>query len=95
MTNQEAKKYLKTILEIADSRDCCDVEIDAFYEEAIETGMSALAAIEQFKWERDVAVSQLKELGLCLGQKIDGIYLTYDKYNKLLEYKAMYEDLCR
>jgi len=56
---------------------------------------SASNAIDQIKWERDVAISQLEELGLRLGQKVDGVYLTYDKYNELLEYKYMYEDLCK
>lgn len=50
---------------------------------------------EQYKWERDVAISQLEELGICFGQKIDGVYLTKEQYDKLLEYKHMYEDLCR
>lgn len=49
---------------------------------------------EQYKWERDVAIDQLSELGLSLGQKIEGVYLTKEKYEKLIEYKHMYEDLC-
>lgn len=28
---------------------------------------------EQIKWERDIAISQLEELGLSLGEKIDHI----------------------
>lgn len=27
--------------------------------------------------------------------KVDGIYLSKEEYNTLLEYKNMYEDLCR
>lgn len=50
---------------------------------------------DQIKWERDVAIEQLKELGLSFGQKIDGIYLTQEEYEDLVEYKNMYEDLCR
>lgn len=82
MTHQEARKYLKKILEIADSRDCCDVEIDAFYEEAIKLGISALGAIEQFRWERDVAIGQLRELGLELGLKTDDVQqaINFKKY---------------
>lgn len=49
---------------------------------------------EQYKWERDIAIKQLEELGLSFGQKIDGVYLTREEYDKLLEYKLMYEDLC-
>lgn len=40
---------------------------------------------DQYKWERDVAISQLEELGLSFGQKIDGFYITKENYNKLLE----------
>ena len=31
---------------------------------------------EQYKWERDVAISQLEDLGIGFGQEIDGVYLT-------------------
>lgn len=41
---------------------------------------------DQIKWERDVAIEQLKELGLSFGQKIDGIYLTKEE---LLKYKKV------
>lgn len=51
--------------------------------------------VGQYRWERDVAISQLEELGLGFGQKIDGVYLTKEEYEKLLEYKHMYEDLCK
>ena len=50
--------------------------------------------VEQYKWERDVALAQLKELGVSLGRKIDGVYLSKEEYDKLLEYKYMYRDLC-
>ena len=50
---------------------------------------------DQIKWERDVAIEQLEELGLSLGQKIDGVYLGKEEHDKLLEYKHMYEDLCK
>ena len=50
---------------------------------------------DQYKWERDVAIEQLEKLGLGFGQKIDGVYLTKEEYEKLLEYKYMYEDLCK
>lgn len=50
---------------------------------------------EQYKWERDVAISQLGELGICFGQKIEGVYLAKEEYEKLTEYKHMYEDLCK
>lgn len=40
---------------------------------------------DQIKWERDIAIEQLEELGLSLGQKIDGVYITKEEYNRLLE----------
>jgi hypothetical protein len=49
---------------------------------------------EQYKWERNIAIGQLEELGLSLGQKIEGVYLSNEEHEKLLEYKHMYEDLC-
>ena len=51
--------------------------------------------IEQYKWERDVAIAQLEEIGLSLGQKIEGVYLTKEEYEKLHEYKYMYENLSK
>ena len=50
---------------------------------------------DQIKWERDIALEQLADLGLFLGQKIEGYYITEDEYDKLIEYKHMYEDLCK
>ena len=44
------------------------------------------ALYEQTKWERDIALSQLEKLGLGLGEKIDGVYLTKEEYNNMLEY---------
>lgn len=55
----------------------------------------SIGCLEQFKWERDIAIGQLEELGLGLGRKIDGVYISKEEYNKLLEYKYMYEDLCK
>ena len=49
----------------------------------------------QYRWERNVAIDQLEQLGIGFGQKIDGVYLTKEEYEKLLEYKHMYEDLCK
>ena len=49
----------------------------------------------QTKWERDIALMQLEELGLGLGQIIDGKYLSKEEYEELLEYKHMYKDLCK
>lgn len=40
---------------------------------------------DQIKWERDIALEQLEELGVSLGQKIDGVCMTKEKYDELLE----------
>ena len=48
--------------------------------EAVSKGL-----YDQIKWERDIALEQLEELGISLGQKIDGVYLTKEECNKLLE----------
>ena len=50
---------------------------------------------EQIKWERDIAISQLEELGIAFAEKVDGFYLTKEEYKELFEYRLMYEDLCR
>ena len=68
---------------------------DERYYIALDNAISGLKMLEQRGWERDIATAQLHELGIGLGQKIDGIYLTHDKYKELLEYKLMYEDLCK
>ena len=89
MNNEEAKKILKRDLDIMIKNKCLPDGI-----ESMKIAISALGAIEQYKWERDVAISQLEELGLGLGQKIDGVYLTHDQHNELLEYRYRYESLC-
>lgn len=50
---------------------------------ATEQAFNALICLEQYRFERDVAISQLEELGLSLGQKIDGVYLTKEEMDKL------------
>ena len=62
---------------------------------AVNKAFDALVCVKQFKWERDIALQQLEELGLGFGQKIDGVYMSKEEYEKLLEYKYMYEDLCK
>lgn len=63
--------------------------------EAFQMAINALGAIEQIRWERDFAVAQLEELGLSLGKKVDGVFITKEEHDKLLEYKTMYEDLSK
>lgn len=61
----------------------------------IKEAISALILINQIRWERDIALKQLADLGLSFGQKIEGYYITEEEYGKLLEYKHMYENLCK
>ena len=63
--------------------------------EALQMALNIMGAFEQVAWERKIAIEQLEELGLSLGQEIDGVYLTQEEYKKLFEYRLMYEDLCR
>ena len=58
-------------------------------------GASALMALEQYRWEYEIATSQLEQLGIGFAEKIDGVYISQQEYNELSQYKAMYEDLCR
>ena len=89
MTIEDIKEFTKNAVKI--------LEHNSQYAtaRAVEQAFCALVCLEQIKWERDIAVQQLNELGLSFGQKIDGIYLSYDKYNELLEYEYRYKDLCK
>lgn len=53
---------------------------------AVEIAFNALGCLEQYRWERDIAIGQLEELGLSFGEKIDGIYLTKEECEDLSEY---------
>lgn len=89
----EAIKYIKGQL------DNGYVDVGGAHEEneiqIIKEAISALILINQIRWERDIALEQLADLGLGLGQKIEGHYITEEEYDKLLEYKHMYKDLCK
>ena len=66
---------------------------DERYLISLDKAITGLKVVEQCRWERDIATEQLHELGLGLGQKVDGVYLSKEKYEALLEYKYMYENL--
>lgn len=92
MDKLEAKRRIvdhMTVHHIEEEPHCYNIT------EALHMAINALGAIDQIKWERDIAVEQLSELGLSLGEKINGVYLTREEYDNLLEYKYMYEDLCQ
>ena len=81
MTNSEAKQFLENYI---NSGTIAFHHLNSeLYEEAIELAIKAFeradssvsaSAYEQVKWERDVAIDQLKELGYGLGQKIKSDY---------------------
>ena len=48
---------------------------------AVEEAFMALTCIGQYMWERDIAIEQLNELGIGLGEKVDHIRKTVDKSN--------------
>ena len=83
MNTIEAIKRIKehmTVHHMKETLNCC------FITEALQMAINALGAIDQIRWERDIAISQLEQLGLSLGQKIDGVYLDKESYEEMLEY---------
>lgn len=53
---------------------------------AVKRAFSAWGCVEQYRWERDMAIEMLDELGLSLGERTDSIYL----YEKMLESDNIY-----
>ena len=64
MTNIEAIEYLKFKKEFL-----ADINLQGL--EAYDMAINALGSIEQIRWERDVAMKQLEELGIALGEKVN------------------------
>lgn len=94
MTKEEAYNILMNVYEnevVKGGRGCGKTS----FRTALRMSMNALGAIDQIQWERDVAIEQLEEIGVGLGRKMDGKYLTKEEYEELLEYKYMYENLCK
>ena len=90
--------------ELTENRDLYDLYWNGYTDAAdsVDDWMESYRIVDtedclagQYRWERNVAISQLEQLGIGFGQKIDGFYLTKEEYEKLLEYKYMYEDLTR
>ena len=82
MTNEEAVKILMNAYEnqvSQDGRGCSKTN----FRIALLMGINAIGVLEQIRWERDIALFQLEQLGLGLGQKIDGVYLRKEEYEKL------------
>ena len=65
MTNIEA---VRRIYEIFHSLDAW-CALSANGREVFDLAINALATIDQIRWERDVAIKQLNDLGYQLGEK--------------------------
>lgn len=89
MTIDDIREYRKNAIDILKKND------QHATVKAVDIAFSSLIVLEQIRWERDVAIEQLEEIGVGLGRKMDGKYLTEEEYNQLLEYKHMYESLCK
>ena len=87
MTIEDIREYKKNTVEILRKHDQYATA------KAVEEAFMALACLGQYMWERDVAISQLEELGLSLGQKVDHVKEAIDKATpmKLKEVKGMYD----
>lgn len=87
MAIEDIKEYKKNAVEILRKHDQYATA------KAVEEAFMALACLGQYMWERDVAISQLEELGLSLGQKVDHVKEAIDKATpmKLKEVKGMYD----
>ena len=73
MTIEDIREYKNNAVEILRKHDQYATA------KAVEEAFMALACLGQYMWERDVAISQLEELGLSLGQKVDHVKETIDK----------------
>lgn len=73
MTAGEAREILGT----AKAKNRTDYPID--YAVAMEMAITALGAIEQIMWERDMAISQLEEIGVSFGEKMDEVKEALEK----------------
>ena len=90
MTIEDMVEYRKNAINILKKND------QHATAKAVEEAFSALICLGQIQWERDVAISQLEDLGIGFARKTDDmVVIEKEKYEDLLEYKAMYEDLCR
>ena len=76
MTIEDIREYKKNAVEILRKHDQYATA------KAVEEAFMSLACLGQYMWERDVAISQLEELGLSLGQKTDDVQqaINFKKY---------------
>lgn len=86
MTIEDIREYKKNAVEILRKHDQYATA------KAVEEAFMALACLGQYMWERDVAISQLEELGLSLGQKVDHVKSLIDKEKMTLAEKELHKN---
>lgn len=63
---------------------------------AVERAFMALGCVEQFRWERNIVMDMLEDLGLGFAERTDDkCVISKEEYMELQEYKFMYEELCK
>lgn len=73
MTTHEAKKIIQAYCSMH------QVEFDFQTSEAFSLAICTLGALDQIRWERDIAIQQLNQIGLCFGEKVDHIKEAIEK----------------
>lgn len=63
MKRAEAIKVIETICPFSDAYTTAEMK------QALEMAVNAIAVYVQYKWERDIALSQLEEYGIGFGEK--------------------------
>lgn len=70
MTREEAIEVLKKSIDNTIEMTVREwEEFDKEVAEAIDMAINALAVLQQYKWERDVAIEQLEEYGIGFAEK--------------------------
>jgi hypothetical protein len=61
---------------------------------AVERAFMAMGCVEQFRWERNIALEMLEDLGLGFAERTDDkCVISKEEYEELKEYKFMYTGL--
>ena len=74
MTREEAISNLKMILDEATETDEAVCYVTSDDEETLKLAIEAIEQwnlVDQYKWERDVVLEQLKEIGCVFGQNME------------------------
>lgn len=87
MTKQEARDILKKWYNLGNEglTDYILGYIESWFTRQDKEAFLLAYCLEQIKWERDVAISQLKELGYSLGEKkktCEGCQYEWNSYNE-------------